>query len=182
MNPGMGMGFGMQNMPMQNMPMQNMPFQNMQMQNMQMQNMQMGMPNGTVFMGMNNVAVNNQEGDNEWMKGFTLGVQEVNSTSEPIISNGPKINAIFTTTKGVKTIMLYDYGTTVDQVIQKYLERMNRSTLYNTKSDKICFLFNGAKLKYGDQTKVEEYFKHNSTPKIIVNDVNEVIGAQKNEF
>ena len=162
---GMGMGFGMQNMQMPNMQMQ-MP--NMQMQNMQMQmpmpNMQMQMQ-----MGMNNVAANSQEEDNEWMKGFTLGVQEVNSTSEQNNSNGPKINAIFTTTKGTKTIMLYDHGTTIDEAIKKYLERMSRLELYTTKSNKICFLFNGAQLKYGDQTKVEDYFKHNSTPKITVN-------------
>ena len=79
--------------------------------------------------------------------------------------------------KGTKTIMLYDHGITIDQAIQKYLERMSRLELYTTKSNKICFLFNGAQLKYGDQTKVEDYFKHNSTPKIIVNDVHELIGA-----
>ena len=159
---GMGMGFGMQNMPM---PMQNPVI------------MPMGMQNGNPFMGMNNVGINSQEQDQEWMKGFTLGVQEVNSTSGQNNDGGLKINAIFTTTKGTKTIMLYDYGTTIDQAIQKYLERMNHLELYTTRSNKICFLFNGAQLKYGDQTKVEEYFKNNSAPKIIVNDVHELIGA-----
>ena len=55
---GIGMGFGMPNMPMQ----------------MQMQG-------GNGFMGM----MNNQEQDQEWLKGFQLGVQEVNNTQEQMM-------------------------------------------------------------------------------------------------
>jgi hypothetical protein len=32
-------------------------------------------------------------------------------------------------------------------------------------------------MKFGDQTKVENYFGHNTNPNIIVNDVYNLIGA-----
>ena len=153
MNPqfGMGMNFGMGNM-----------------------GNPMGMQGNNFFMG-------NQGEDQEWLKGFTLGVQEVNGVSEDNNDNDdrPKMNIIFTTTKGTKTAMVIPHGTTIDQTLEKYLKRMGNENLYREKSNRICFLFSGAQLKFGDQTKVETYFGNNSHPSIIVNDVFNLIGAKK---
>ena len=149
---------------------------NFGMPNMQM-NMPMGMQGGNAFMNMNNFQMNSQVDDEEWMKGFALGVQEVNSTQEEVNDGRPKINAIFTTTKGKKTILILSHGTTIDQAIEKYLTRMGNQELYTNKSNQICFLFNGAQMKFGDQTKVENYFGINNNQNIIVNDVFNLIGA-----
>ena len=150
------------------------PVGNFGMPNM---NMPMGMQGGNAFMNMNNFAMNSQTEDQEWLKGFALGVQEVNSSQEDVNDGLPKINAIFTTTKGKKTVLLLSHGTTIDKAIEKYLNRMGNSELYRTKSNQICFLYNGAQMKFGDQTKVENYFGINTNPNIIVNDVFNLIGA-----
>ena len=148
MNPNFGMGVPM---------------------NMNM-NMQ-GMPQG---MNMNMAMMDNEE----WLKGFQMGVEEVNALDQQESQNdGPKINVIFKTTQGTTTAMVYDYGTTIDKSLEKYLKRVGRPDLYQQKSNKICFLFNAAQLKIGDQTKVEAFFKNVQNPKVVVNDVNNLIGA-----
>ena len=148
MNPNFGMGVPM---------------------NMNM-NMQ-GMPQG---MNMNMAMMDNEE----WLKGFQMGVDEVNALAQQESQNdGPKINVIFKTTQGTTTAMVYDYGTSIDKSLEKYLKRVGRPDLYQQKSNKICFLFNAAQLKIGDQTQVENFFKNVQNPKVVVNDVNNLIGA-----
>ena len=148
MNPNFGMGVPM-NMNM-NMNMQGMP------------------------QGMNMAMMDNEE----WLKGFQMGVEEVNALDQQESQNdGPKINVIFKTTQGTTTAMVYDLGTTIDKALEKYLKRVGRPDLYQQKSNKICFLFNAAQLKIGDQTKVENFFKNVQNPKVVVNDVNNLIGA-----
>ena len=148
MNPNFGMGVPM-NMNM-NMNMQGMP------------------------QGMNMAMMDNEE----WLKGFQMGVDEVNALAQQESQNdGPKINVIFKTTQGTTTAMVYDYGTTIDKSLEKYLKRVGRPDLYQQKSNKICFLFNAAQLKIGDQTNVENFFKNVQNPKVVVNDVNNLIGA-----
>ena len=148
MNPNFGMGVPM-NMNM-NMNMQGMP------------------------QGMNMAMMDNEE----WLKGFQMGVDEVNALAQQESQNdGPKINVIFKTTQGTTTAMVYDYGTTIDKSLEKYLKRVGRPDLYQQKSNKICFLFNAAQLKIGDQTQVENFFKNVQNPKVVVNDVNNLIGA-----
>ena len=67
------------------------------------------------------------------------------------------------------------HGTTIDQALKKYLNLVNKPDLVN--SNKISFLFNAAKLSFGDQTKVENFFKNITNPKVIVNDTSNLIGA-----
>ena len=133
-------------------------------------------PMGMMNMNMMQMNMNNDE---EWMKGFKMGVEEVNGTQQEDLGDGPKINVIFKTTQGVTHTLVYNYGTTVDEVLQKYLKRVNRADLINDEQNKgkICFLFNAAQLKFGDQTTIENFFKGISNPKVVVNDVNNLIGA-----
>ena len=142
--------------------------------NMSMPN---GMQGGNMFMGMNNMMPNSQVEDQEWLKGFTLGVQEVAGSQEED-DGSPKINGIFTTTKGKKTTVILSVNITIDQALQKYLNKVGNDDLYTQKSNRICFLYNGVSLKFGDQTKVGDFFGINKTPNIIVNDVYNLIGAK----
>ena len=137
-------------------------------------NMNMNMNMQGMPQGMNMAMMDNEE----WLKGFQMGVDEVNALDQQESQNdGPKINVIFKTTQGTTTAMVYDYGTTIDKSLEKYLKRVGRPDLYQQKSNKICFLFNAAQLKIGDQTKVENFFKNVQNPKVVVNDVNNLIGA-----
>ena len=158
MNPqfGMPMNFGMPAMqPMAQMqPMVGMP--------------QMGM------------GMMNQNENEEWLKGFQMGVDEVSNTQgqdNDANSPGPKINVIFKTTQGTTHTLVYNYGTTIDQALSKYLNRVGRPELIGDTTNKICFLYNAAQLKFGDQTKVENFFKNVNNPKVVVNDVNNLISA-----
>ena len=121
MNPqfagmGMGMNFGMQNPNM---------------------NFNMNMPNNFMNMNMNMMDMGQDE---EWLKGFKMGVEEVNNTGDQdsdANSPGPKINVIFKTTQGTTHTMVYNYGTTIDKSLAKYLNRVGRPDLIGDKSNKI---------------------------------------------
>ena len=133
-------------------------------------NIGMGIPMN--MMNMNNKMMG-MENDEEWMKGFKMGLEEVNNSGEEInesSSTVPKNNIIFRATQGVSYTLVVDYGTTIDKLLKKYLKRTNRSDL--EKSNNISFLFNARRLKFGDQTKIEDFFKDITNPKVVVNDVN----------
>ena len=149
-----------------------------------MMNPQFGMGMGMGFgmgmgmgMGMQgNQFMNNSEADQEWLKGFQMAVDEVKSDMNN--DDGlPKTNVIFRTTQGTTTNMVYPHGTIMDKALEKYLSRVGRPDLYRDKSNQICFLYNGSQIKFGEKAKVEIYFKNVNMPKIIVNDVHNLIGA-----
>ena len=73
--------------------------------------------------------------------------------------------------------MVYTYGTTIEQALEKYLKKVGRPELIRDNTNKICFLFNATQLKFGNKTKVEVFFKNINNPKVVVNDVNNLIGA-----
>ena len=68
------------------------------------------------------------------MKGFQLGVEEMNSKE-----------TIFTTIQGHKTNINVKKGTTIDELLRKYLKNENREYLINNKE--IVYLYNGTALK-----------------------------------
>ena len=76
--------------------------------------------------------------DEVWMRGFKMGVEEVN-----ILDN---INIIFKTSQGLTTNMTYSYGTTINEVLNKYLKQVGRPDLIGDKGGKITFLYNATKL------------------------------------
>ena len=133
---------------------------------------------GMGMMGVGGGAPANQEGEELWMQGFKMAVQEVNSQPEQDANPGaPKINIIFNTTQGTTHNMVMSHGTTIDEALKKYLKRVGRPDLINDNSNKICFLFNATKLKFGDNTPIEQFFKNAPNPKVVVNDINNLIGA-----
>ena len=123
------------------------------------------------FNFMPNMMVNNNSNleDEEWLKGFKSAVEEINNINKE--ARRSKINVIFKTTQGTTHTMVYNYGTTIDKMLEKYLIRVGKSHLYGDKDNKICFLFNGIRLRFGDQTPIEEFFKDNPNPSVIVNEI-----------
>ena len=115
-----------------------------------------------LMMNMNEMMQNNYAQDEEWMKGFQLGVEEMNSKE-----------TIFTTIQGHKTNINVKKGTTIDELLRKYLKNENREYLINNKE--IVYLYNGTALKFGNNTKIETFFE-DIKPQIVVNDVYHLIG------
>ena len=107
----------------------------------------------------------------DFVKHSSTGQDE--DTNQP----GPKLNVIFKTTQGTTHTMVYTYGTTVEKALEKYLKRVGRPDLIGDNTNKICFLYNATQLRFGDKTKVEAFFKNVNNPKVVVNDVNNLIGA-----
>ena len=169
MNPQMMM---MMNM-MGGMQGMNMGGNNMGMGNMG-NNMQMGNNMG-MNMGMGNMMMPNF-GNDDWMKGLEMAMNEDNGQQENE-GFGPKINVAFTTTQGTKTVMIYKHGTTVGNAFELYLKRVGRPDLINNLQGRLCFIFNAKQVKFAETTKIEDFFKNYAAPKIIVNDVNNLIGA-----
>ena len=181
MNPNMmGMNSGM-NPGMMNM---NPGMMNM---NPGMMNMNPNMAMGIGMMGnMNNINMSNfnpmvgggqisKEEEELWMQGFNMAKNQIQDSSpEP---PGPKINIIFNTTQGTTHNIPISHGTTIDEALKYYLKRVGRPDLINDNSNKICFLYNATKLKFGDTTPVEQFFKGSFMPKVVVNDINNLIGA-----
>ena len=166
---------GMGNMSMGNMGNMGM---GMPMNMMGGMGMPMNMMGGMPMQNMNNMnMVENNEDD--WMEGFKMGVEEVNNptgNADPDLKTpGPKINVIFHTTQGTKRTIVLSVNLTIDQALKKYLDSVGKPELVN--SDKISFLFNAAKLKFGDTTTVGNYFRNINNPKIVVNDTANLIGA-----
>ena len=80
-------------------------------------------------------------------------------------------------TQGSLTFIEVFFGTTINQLLEKYLKHIKRPDLIGDKENKICFLYNAIKLRFGDETTVEEFFKAASGPKVIVNNIDNLIGG-----
>ena len=115
------------------------------------------------MLGLDLMCMNN---DYEWMEGFKMGVEELEG--EEKVDNTKGVNVIYKTTQGVTTNLFFKYGTTIDEILKKYLHKINRPDLINQK-EKITFIFNASKLKFGDKTKVEDFFKGILNPVVFVN-------------
>ena len=137
-----------------------------------------GMPNFNNYNNMNMMANNND--DDEWMKGFQMGVEEVNNVGNNNYDDsntpGPKVNLIFQTTVGAKRTMKFNYGTTISQAIRRYLESVGKPELFG-QDILINFLYNATRINFNDNTPIENKFGHIINPKIVVNDTKGLIGA-----
>ena len=153
----------MPNMFNNNFP--NMGMNNNFMPNMLFNNNINFMPN---MIGMN---INFNNDNEEWLKGFQMGVENKDDRK--------KMNVIFKAApSGTTTTLTLKYGTTIDKMLEKYLNRIGRPELYREKTDRVAFLFNSYKLRFGDQTPIEELFAGNmNNPRVVLNDVNSIIGG-----
>ena len=91
-----------------------------------------------------NMNINNAEEEEEWMKGFKMAVQEVNSSIDPDENKpGPRINIIFNTTQGTTHNIAVVHGTTVHQALEKYLKRVGKPELIGTQ-DNVTITYAGS--------------------------------------
>jgi hypothetical protein len=100
-----------------------------------------------------------------------------NNNYEEEFDPRPKLNIIFSNTQGTSTNIVINSEATIDQLLDKYLIKMNK--IFLRKTNKIFFLYNSSKLKYGDKTKAKKFFKGAPHPKIFVNDVNNICSSFK---
>jgi len=61
-----------------------------------------------------------------------------------------------------------NYGTTVDKLLKKFLCKIHQPELID--SNKICFIYNASRLKFGDQTFVEKKFNFSQAKVEVSND------------
>jgi hypothetical protein len=141
----MNFGMGMMGIPNNNMMMNN-NFNNFDMGN----NMMMNNINNNNF----GIPINN------WQN--MMNYNELNNNS--FFDDRPKKNVIFQGDRGNLTNMLFNYDTTTDEMLKKYLKRINRPDLYG--NNKIYFIFNAERIRFGDKTPIKELFKNAHIPKV----------------
>ena len=78
-----------------------------------------------------------------------------------------KINILFvTSSQGKKENININHGTSVDELIKLYLNKVKRPDLINNEKN-ISFIYNSKALNFGDSRKVENVFKNYSNNNII---------------
>ena len=170
--PNMGNnGMNMQNMGMNGMNMPNMGMNGMNMPNMSIPGM-MGMQ-----MNMNIPGMNMGGGNEDWISGYKMAMSESEALEENnSVPQGNNINCIFKTTQGVVTNVFINPQKTMGELIEVYLKRMGKTELIN-KKDGVCFLYNANKIKFNDKRIIDDFFRGNTSPIIMVNDIHSLIGA-----
>ena len=157
-----GMGIGMNLNLISNQIFQfQMQLQNiiLKMQNLGIQNQNMGMG-----MGMNPIINNNAF--------FNNGLGNV------IKSNNKKIiNVYFKTSSGITTIIVSNYETPINEVIENYLNKFN---IPNEKRKSIRFLLNGCVVRENDRTSIGDFCVGGVTSlSINVHEKNNLIGGKE---
>ena len=91
----------------------------------------------------------------------------------------PKISGInidslktinFKTTLGNKTTLEIDKNNSIDELLKKYLDKINKSDIINNPDESLYFTYNAEKLEFGDQRKIEEVFATNNNPTVLVSE------------
>ena len=81
---------------------------------------------------------------------FNNDFLNINKEKKPIIN-------VFFDNWGKKNNIQYYFGTTIDEMLKKYLIRINLPGLINN-NDAFLFLYNAEHLKFGDNRKIEDVF------------------------
>ena len=140
------------------------------MMNPMMNNINNMMPNMMMNQMMNNI--NNFQMPIMMMNNINGNFMNMNLNENNLNINNfkmEKMNVIFTTSNGIRTNIYIDIEKTVDQLLKIYLTRVDKLDLYQNKSEDVCFLYNVVKIRYGDQTKLKDFFKYQTDQKITVN-------------
>ena len=90
---------------------------------------------------------------------------------------GYKMNITFTTTRGSTKNIVISLEHSIDTLLKKYLFLVGKPEIYMQKSERISFFYNGSVLKFGSKTKIKDFFGINENPEVIVNDIDNIIGA-----
>ena len=138
-------------------------------QNMMNNNIMPNMMNNNIIQNM----MNNPNENNNW-----IGFNQMN-IGEPIINKDPiqKINVIFRAQREYKKNISVDFGTTINELLEKYVKSIYRPDLIGENSV-IVFTYNAKRIGFGDQTKVESFLL--SLIRIDVNMLDDVCYERKN--
>ena len=108
------------------------------------------------------------------------GMDNTNTENEDEENNNiNKYNIIFVSTQGVSYNIYYNYGTTIDEVLKAYLNEAETPELIDDRTNRIDYLFNARRLRFGDETTIETFFRNFINPRIIVNDIQNLIKYDK---
>ena len=130
------------------------------------------------FMGnnMNNMPFQqmNVGGNSNWMQLYSINNNNQNNIN-PIQLDYSKFNCVFKTSNGKTFNLLFNAGRTVEDLILTFFKRVDKEDLFKKKG--VSFVYNTAQLDYNTKINVENLFKQNLNPVIMVLDVNNLIGA-----
>ena len=101
-------------------------------------------------------------------------IVKTNQPGEDKYIEEKEINILFKNTLGNIYKLILNENISVGTALEKYLQIYNIS---KNNHSKINFLYNAEKLDLGNKTLLKDYFKGNLNPKILVNDVENLIGA-----
>ena len=79
-------------------------------------------------------------------------------------------NIIFKTTLGSKITLEINSTSTIDELLQQYLYKINRSDLIYNTEESLYFTFNAEKLEFGDKRKIDDVFTTNPNPTVLVSE------------
>ena len=148
------------NNPMMNNTMIGNPMMNNQMMNNQMNNMM----NQKQLMQMTNLM--NQLNNNMKMTNM---------------NKNNKINLCFSTMQGSRVMMFFSPDETVENILKKYLLRVNLPNLINKIEGNLIFILNAQSLKFGDKRKLKDLIlSMGNANNVLVNDIHNLIGAYLN--
>ena len=63
-----------------------------------------------------------------------------------------------------------DKNNSIDELLKKYLDKINKSDIINSTEESLYFTYNAEKLEFGDQRKIEEVFATNNNPTVLVSE------------
>ena len=93
-------------------------------------------------------------------------------------NNHFKVNLCFTTLKGAKIMMPLDCDETIDEVLTKFLKRVNLEYLIGNLQNKLKFIMSAENIQFGDFRKLKEVIPTGSTAlNVFVHDTQNLIGA-----
>ena len=87
------------------------------------------------------------------------------------------VNLCFATIQGSRIMMKVKPDDTVEDILGKYLLRVELPDLINNVQGKITFILSAQSLKFGDKRKIKEVVLNNDLNQILVNDTGNLIGA-----
>ena len=106
-----------------------------------------------------------------------LGNNISHNNNNNINNQNRYINLCFATIQGSRIMMKIKPEDTVEQVLEKYLLRVNLPELINKLDNKITFILSAQSLKFGDKRKIKEVAMIGNMNQILVNDTGNLIGA-----
>ena len=89
-----------------------------------------------------------------------------------------KINLIFTTLRGVKINMFFDCDETIENVITKFLKRVDLERLVGNLNNELKFILAAEHIDQGDKRKLKDVIMGGSTTSnVVVHDTKNIVGA-----